>query len=121
MGNVINQKCRITLEVLPGQAVQRDCMVICRMPVCDGSSTESPGWGKPAMKPVTELQTRNDMQIDRESLICGAKPVRLKALMRNDRFITPTAMVLLKLPEPQISETLTQLATAGWISWEGTR
>ncbi|RYY18164.1 MAG: nucleotidyltransferase domain-containing protein [Alphaproteobacteria bacterium] len=61
------------------------------------------------------------MQIDRESPICGVKPVRLKALMQLDRFSTPTAMAVLKMPETKISDTLTQLGKAGWISWGGTR
>ena len=39
--------------------------------------------------------------------------------MRHDRFDTPKAMLLLGLPEPRVSETLRDLAEAGWLSWDG--
>ncbi len=59
------------------------------------------------------------MNIDRETPICGVKPVLLKALVRHDCFDTLKAMLLLGVPEPRISTTLRDLVEAGWISWGG--
>lgn len=85
----------------------------------DATDTIRDDWAcaNPYRSPIDSGQ----MNIDRDTPICGIRPVLLKALVRHDRFDTPRAMALLDMAEPRISETLRQLAAAGWVSWGGER
>lgn len=60
------------------------------------------------------------MKVDASKPICGVRPAVLKNLLRNDSFDTPTAMKCLDLDEPYVTETLTRLERARWISFTGT-
>lgn len=46
-------------------------------------------------------------------------PKSLRNLMREKSFTTPEAMKMLDLQEPQATETLVEMARAGWIEYEG--
>lgn len=60
------------------------------------------------------------MDVDKSERIAGIRPAVLKTLLRKIHFDTPTAMKWLELPEPRITETLTELQRDGWIASRGT-
>jgi hypothetical protein len=60
------------------------------------------------------------MRVDHEKAILGVRPATLKALFKRERFNTPTAMRILAMPEPLVSDILSRLSDDEWIIFEET-
>lgn len=59
------------------------------------------------------------MRVAADGLICGVSAVILRGLLRRERFTTVDAMKAFLVHEPQITDLLAELETAGWIMYMG--